>query len=388
MKIRKIAIFILVVVLMVSILNAGKLRISIKVETTEATPAFKEYNTQIKFPPVKIKGGLRPKVWTDKDTYCTNEDAWIYFRMNKDPYVFVFIQNPEGSVDVLWPTRASGLFKIGRVKGGVVYRLPIRKPYKMSKVPGTAKIYIVAFREEEVPEKLIISLGTYSSTWRDDVIRIPPGHWNSLIWTNTVGRHDIAWNWAVHEVQIVECAPPPPPELTVLFKDNFNDNNTWPWRVVEEAPYVENGELFPFNPVFLPMYIDPMSHYRIEFDFRMNESSKFGLHFVSDSYDRTNDFLPYRLYSFEFMNDQCECFKVLMGPEGNELFAKGMDLGTKKHHMSIEHVLGECCKSEWIIKIDGNTYRVADPGIGEFIGYFLFEGGVHIDNFELYVYTR
>ncbi|HEW92373.1 MAG TPA: hypothetical protein ENF81_07505, partial [Thermotogaceae bacterium] len=93
---RRILVLTVISLMIVSLIFAGSIKIVLP----------KTKGAEFKLPPVKIKGGLRPQIWTDKDIYCTGEDGWIYFKMNKDPYVVVFVQNPDLTIDVIWPTLA------------------------------------------------------------------------------------------------------------------------------------------------------------------------------------------------------------------------------------------------------------------------------------------
>ncbi|MDI3472900.1 MAG: hypothetical protein PWQ48_1181 [Thermotogaceae bacterium] len=374
---RRILVPVFIALLVFSIAFAG----SIKIELPE------NKGSEFKLPPTKVKGNLIPEVWTDKDIYCTGEEGWIYFKMNKDPYVVVFVQNPDMTIDVVWPTLASGLNKLGRIPGEIVFTAPIGRPYKMSSTPGIAKAYIIAFREPEIPEKLRTVLGINSDPNDPAVIRVSSTYWKTLLWTNLVGRHDIAWNWAVYEFEIKECPPEEPPQVCVYFRDTFCDEGLWPWRETGEYSQMVDGELFPYDPVYLPMYADPTSHYRIEFDFRFEDETEAGFYILSDSYDKTANLDDYILYSFAVKNYDCKCITFAAG-DGTVLKNYAFDPGADLHHVILEHYTDKDGSLKWRVVVDNEEFILDDITPEEWIGYFAFSGKAYFDNFKFFVFTK
>jgi hypothetical protein len=81
------------------------------------------------------------RVWTGQSTYEVGDSARIYFRTNRDAYVYIYSTDPRGVTTQIFPNYYD---RENWVEGGRNYRLP-RGNYRMRITPPTGREVITAY---------------------------------------------------------------------------------------------------------------------------------------------------------------------------------------------------------------------------------------------------
>ncbi len=63
--------------------------------------------------PPEDSGGLDVRIWTNKKTYRVNENARVFFELNKSAYVYILDYTPQGEVNLIYPNKWEGNKKRG-----------------------------------------------------------------------------------------------------------------------------------------------------------------------------------------------------------------------------------------------------------------------------------
>ncbi|MCB2155062.1 DUF4384 domain-containing protein [bacterium] len=93
-------------------------------------------------PPNYRPGRIDVDVWTDQSRYWIGEDVRVYFRVDRNSYIYIFSTDPSGITRQIFPNRFD---PDNRVRAGVTYRLP-DSSYRLvaDGPPGRDTIYAVA----------------------------------------------------------------------------------------------------------------------------------------------------------------------------------------------------------------------------------------------------
>lgn len=84
---------------------------------------------------------LSVSVWTSRSSYEIGENARIYFRANRDAYVYVYATDARGVTTQLFPNHYD---RDNKVDGGITHRLP-RSGYRLRVTPPTGRETITVY---------------------------------------------------------------------------------------------------------------------------------------------------------------------------------------------------------------------------------------------------
>ena len=96
-------------------------------------------------PPDYRPGRIDVRVWTDRSRYTIGDDVRVYFRVDRDSYIYIFSTDPSGVTRQIFPNRFD---PDNFVRSGTTYRLPDRS-YRLvaDGPPGYDTLYAVASTE-------------------------------------------------------------------------------------------------------------------------------------------------------------------------------------------------------------------------------------------------